>query len=437
VTKNSLSRNMSWNVLGGAGAKLLTPLFQIAIARILSPADYGSFAVAMAVVYLHDVFKDLGLNDAIIATYQSEQEISTLFTIQLITGVLSYLGVVLICVFIPELMGFGSETVGLLLVTTLVFLINPFIDPILTYFRIKHNYRFIAIRQFILALTSGIVGLVLAYLGFGGYSLAIGFVLGSMLSALYLFNMGGGPKIQLKIESLARLMATGKHLLAQRASGYLVSSGDTFLINAYLGAQSLGLYRMGHQIINLIPNSTFFLANQVLFSEFSSRAKLGEFDYIKKVYRRYAVLSGILLLLFSISVLLFGESIVSLFLGSKWLGIVDVLILLSAGLSTGFMSLPNIDLAKVFGFSHVYTIYGIVRGASTFLAVFVFARFGIEVAVIAWVSVNILSNLVNELIFFAYQRNISCFPIKLLLYLLNITWFIILSTHILPKNGYI
>ena len=83
---NQLRVNISWNVVGGAGARLLIPLFQLAIARFLSPPDYGAFAFAMAAVMLFDVFKDLGVGDVLIANSAKTADFSILFTLLIITS---------------------------------------------------------------------------------------------------------------------------------------------------------------------------------------------------------------------------------------------------------------------------------------------------------------------------------------------------------------
>jgi len=63
----NLLKNVSWNMAGGIGQKVVTPLFHLFIARLVLPEDYGDFAIAIAFMFFYDAIKDIGLTDAILA----------------------------------------------------------------------------------------------------------------------------------------------------------------------------------------------------------------------------------------------------------------------------------------------------------------------------------------------------------------------------------
>ena len=57
----STARQPAWNYLVFALSKSSTLLMTIVVARILSPTEFGIFALAILVVNLFDYVKDLGV----------------------------------------------------------------------------------------------------------------------------------------------------------------------------------------------------------------------------------------------------------------------------------------------------------------------------------------------------------------------------------------
>lgn len=429
MIRDKLLNNILWNTLGGAGAKLIAPLFQIAIARILSPSDYGYFAVVIAIVYLYDMVKDLGFTDSIVANFRSNQQVSAQFSVQFITSTVSIALLAAIHQYAASSQLIDPQITEMLLFTLVVIAINPIADSYTTFHRIHQNYQIIANRQLLFGLVSGCSGLLLALNGFGVYALLFGFILGHLLALVYLWYCTRELALRLDLTGFRLLFDSGKHIVVQRLSGYLVSHGDALIIAKFLGPQSLGLYRMAHQLVNILPTATFLYSNQVLFTEFAQRIRTGDFAYVESVYRKYTLLAGLGLLVFSVLVVFFSPFVIELILGPQWLSLPQYVGLLSAGLATSYMSLPNRDLARILGFTHVFTVYSIGRGVFTFCMVFVGAQWGIKEAVLGWLIAGVLANIVSEIIFHGRQSKISLVKIKVPLFAINIAWLVTLGFY--------
>ena len=61
------------------GGKFLGPVFQVLIARLLLPADFGVFAIALAWIAAFEIIKDWGLTHAILVRRGGKAELSLQF----------------------------------------------------------------------------------------------------------------------------------------------------------------------------------------------------------------------------------------------------------------------------------------------------------------------------------------------------------------------
>lgn len=431
---NQLRVNISWNVVGGAGARLLIPLFQLAIARFLSPHDYGAFAFAMAAVMLFDVFKDLGVGDVLIANSAKTADFSILFSLLIITSSSTFaLGLATLFV-MNAYIDLNWKEVAVVLVTVASILLSPINDSLATYYRSRQDYKLLGVRQLCVALTGGLVGLGAVTLGAGAVSLALGYFVSALGSAILLWSQPARPQMKISLKGVKAYLPTGRHLMVQRVSGFSVSTADLIIVKFWLGLQSLGVYRLAHQLNNLFPMSSIFLVSQVMFTEFAKRFKNGDIQAIKVLYRNYAVLSGLVLLTFSVLVYLAADRFILLLLGEDWRDASVIFALLSCSLPTSYISAVNVELSKVFGFAKAYTMYGVIRGVGTLVAVWFAAGFGLVYIGFAWSFCSVLGNLVNEAIFHSKQEYITFSFSRTVIYLSAVFWFAFVVSQSLPAQ---
>ncbi len=223
---------MTWNVLGNLAQKVINPIFQIFIARLLLPEEYGIFAIALSTIAFFDVFRELGLTQSIIVQQDEKviEKIRLQFTVQLFAGVVYYLILIAITPLLIQFFNIPDLKIILPLIGILFF-INSFIDPILTYYMKTNNFKTIALRQGFGAITMGSVGLSLAYLGYGVYALVISMLLAQMVIAIYLnISFEHNLKIRWRKNDFFQLFVLGKQLIIQNFAGCLIGQGDSFIL---------------------------------------------------------------------------------------------------------------------------------------------------------------------------------------------------------------
>ena len=412
-------RNIAWNITGNLGGKLINPLFQVLIARLLVPEDFGAYSIALAWLAIFEIGKDWGLTQAIVVRRGGTPEIALQFTIQLTTAIAFYSATLALTPLAIAWFSLPSLKIALPLVGLVAF-VSAVADPIVTRCFIAQRYRMLAIRQTVMPLGAGAVGLLLAHWGYGMYALIIGLLVGHVAGALALLaGERAGIRFNLDAKLTANLMPVAKHVVLQRLFGYLVTHADSFIVGRALGPQALGLYRMGNLLAFLVPTATAPQAQQVVFTELSA---LRDKDHMRIHYARFVNTAGTLLLGYAFLVYATAPTLVPAILGEQWRTCVPILQVFAAVVSVGFVTPLNVDISKILGFVGSYTYFAAARAVVTVTALIWAAQFSTMHVVTTWVVVGLASSFVNDVVFYCKQNIIRVTAAKLALTLAGWSW---------------
>lgn len=428
---SELKKHVSWNVFGNFGGKVLMPLFQILIARQLHPKHYGTFGVAMALVYFFDIVKDLGFTEAIIVE-RTESDISSQYTLQLIIAVIMYVLLILSAPFF-SIFYKNHEFMTVIPIIGIVFFIKAFIDPVTTLYLKKQKFKILAVRQVLFPVVFGISGYVLAKMGWGVYALVISTLL-SYVAVGVAFYIGNAEPMKLiwDIQSKKKLFELGKHILIQRLAGFGVNQADTFIIGKVLNMNDLGLYRTSSYIVNTVPNCVVSQTQQVLFTELS-RYK-DNMEYLNHRYQHFMRNAAIFLVIYMLLMCFVSPVLVPMVLGQQWRSIIPIIQIFSCGVVVCYMTGLNNDLSRILGFAPIYTKYTSLRSIFTLLFVFIMAFVSLKAAACAWVLSSLIAAVFNERIFYKNQNIIRINKTKIAVFAASFLWFVFIVASIYYKT---
>lgn len=416
---STFGRRVGWNVVGSTCGRLSASALQIIIARHLVPSDYGVFALAVAWMAFFDMVKDLGLSHSIIVDQEKGDHIALQFAVQLALAVVFYMVTLVSSPYMAEWLMLPDLHAVLPLMSLSMF-ISAVSDPLITRYLKAQRYQLLAVRQIIIPLVMGVVGVALAYHDYGAYALVVGSVCGYLVGAVWLVAADRRMVYPCWDRKLFdRLFQLGKHVLVQRVAGYLPTQGDSFIVGSLLGPVDLGNYRLGNQLAFLVPTIAASPMAQVVFTDVSEHR---DREHINRRYYQYVYMVGIAMLLYGVAGFFLAPDLVLLVLGSQWLEVVPVIQIFGVVMATGTMSMINADFAKVLGFAHVYTRFTIARSLVTLAAVLLAAKVSLEVVVATWVLSGMLANLVNDIIFYRMQDLIGLARGKVALIALAWAW---------------
>lgn len=162
-----------WTYLQQFSSQLINFIISLFLARLLLPEDFGTMGLIYVFITIGHVLIDSGLSLSLIRTKDlNEDDYTTVFIANVIISLLIYTLTFLIAPLISDFYHTGILT-NLLRVFALTFLITSFSTvqtAILTKGMMFKTQLFIAIPSLII---SGIVGITLAFLNFGVWSIVI------------------------------------------------------------------------------------------------------------------------------------------------------------------------------------------------------------------------------------------------------------------------
>lgn len=238
----------------------------IVMARLLSPSDYGITALPAVFMAIASVFQDSGMAGALIRKPQiEEKDYSTLFLYSIGMGAFMY---TLLFLFSPWIAHYFNTPilVPLIRVTALTFLWGPI--STVQYVILKRNLDFKTPTKIsiITKIISGIVGIVLAYMGYGLWSLVISGVLSSFLGLVIVaYAVKWYPKTGWSKESFRYLWNYGNKILVSSLLDTIYRNITPIFVAKYYSPTDLGIYNRARNyaimpsqnITGVIQNVTF------------------------------------------------------------------------------------------------------------------------------------------------------------------------------------
>ncbi|MDZ7725232.1 MAG: lipopolysaccharide biosynthesis protein [candidate division KSB1 bacterium] len=377
-----------WTGMAKMTMQLMLIAVQLVLARLLSKADFGIVGMAGLVTVAIGMVNDKGLGTSVIQKKTiRDSELSTMFWISLVFGLLLYL--VSFAASFPLSIFFRNDTVQpVISVIALGFVIGGFgIVPksILTR---EMAFKRLAIIEIISVSLSGIIAVTLAFLGWGVWSLVANVLLRDsfMVIALW-FACPWRPRLHYSHSEFKSFFQFSANVLSNDVMIYLVMNADITIVGRILGETALGLYTWALYMVKLPVQRISGIVAKVVFPAFSKVQ-----DGIQTFQRGYLrAMTYISLITFPILIILgvYAQEFILVFVTDKWINVVVPLQILipmamlkSVGTIKGSVLMavgrPDIELKwncfyllPLAGCVWLGTRWGIIGVAAAFTALYV------------------------------------------------------------------
>jgi len=318
MSKSSILHSIKWNYLGAVLKGVLQLTVLAAMARLLAPEEFGLMALALVTIKFGSYFADFGLAAAIQQKKNiNDSDIQASFWFSVFAGLLFSL----ITVLSAEPLANFFDAPKLAPVINLVAISFLLIGASATSVGLlKRNmqFKYLSIADTTTYLISnGVIGILLAYYGFGVYSLAIAY-----LSQLFMLFLAAYAKTRHSIRiNLNR--SDYKHVLTF-GGGYSVASFMTFigsnidhiLIGRFFPAAELGLWNRSRNIISMPSYNLLVSITGVLLPAYSKHQH--DAQNFKELYIKSLTIAGFILIPVAGGMFAAAPQLVDVLLGSNW-----------------------------------------------------------------------------------------------------------------------
>lgn len=317
LTDRTIS-GMLWNMSGAMAQAALQLAIVSVLARLLAPEDFGLVGAAVVVIEFCQIFTQIGVGPAIVQRSDlREEHVRAGFTLSLLIGVvfggLLYLAAPGLARFfrmenlspVVRVLALGYPLAGPTVVAESLLLRHMQFRKLVTVEVLSH------------ALSYGVVGILLAALGWGVWALVAAYVSQIGIRALGFFLVGSlGVGFSLDKTALRHLLTYGVGFSLARIANYAAVQGDNVVVGRWLGAGALGIYGRAYCFVSMPANLFGTVVDRVIFPAMAlvqnDRPKLAE------AYARATALVAMITLPLSAVLFALAPEIVRMLLGPHW-----------------------------------------------------------------------------------------------------------------------
>lgn len=375
--KKQTLKGTLWSVIERFSVQGVGFMVMIVMARILTPADYGLVGELTLFIMIAQSLVDSGFSQALIRKQdRSEVDNSTVFYFNIIVGIFLY-GVMFFCA--PAIAKFYGEPplIPLTRVICLSMVINSFVVVQRALLTVKLDFRTQAKASLSAALTSGVVGIAMAYLGFGVWALA-GYQLTNLgVNMLLLwFYSRWRPSWLFSWSSFKELFSFGSKLAASGILGVIYQNSYLLIIGKLFKASDVGFYTRAFQFASFLPISATGVLQKVAYPVLCRMQD--EDERLQQTCQKFLRFTGFIVFPLAFGLAALAVPLIVVVLKEKWEFAAYLLQILCFALMWDPIHRLNLLLLQVKGRSDLFLKLDIVKKCIFVVVIVVTAFIGLK-----------------------------------------------------------
>ena len=313
-----------WKFAERIGAQLVSVVVSIILARLIAPSEYGIIPLVMVFITIANIFVDSGFGSALVQKKDADNiDFSTVLFFSFSFSVLLYFIVFLVAKPISNFynMPILCPVIRTISVTVIFKAINSVQQA--------YVYRKMIFQKFFYAtiigtITSGIVGVIMAYCGCGVWALVFQVLINSIMDTIILqLLIDWKPIMVFSFERLKVLFAYGWKILIQGFVLQLYANLRSLIIGKIYTPEDLAFYTKGNQFPDLISTNVDTSISTALFPTMAK--KQDDIQIVKEIARRTTQITSFIMNPILIGLAIIADTFIELVIGTNWLPAVPYL----------------------------------------------------------------------------------------------------------------
>lgn len=358
--KKKTVNGVIWSAIDRFSTQGIQFVFSILIARLLMPSDYGVIAMLGIFLAVSNTFIDSGFGTALVQkANRTETDFSTVFYFNIVVAIIFY---ALLWLASPYIASFYNipmlKDVTRVVALTLVFSALGGIQN--AKLSIAINFKTRAIISLISALSTGFMGLYLAYRGYGAWALVFQMVFSSLLNTILLWCfVRWMPSLVFSWQSFRQLFSFGSKLLASALLDTIYNNVYTLVIGKVYSSSSLGLYSRASGLAQYPSSNITGVLQSVTFPVLCSIQN--DEERLADAYKRFIRMSAFVVFPLMIGLASVAEPFIRVVLTDKWEGAIYLLQIVCFSMMWYPIHAINLNILQVKGRSDYFLKLEIIK----------------------------------------------------------------------------
>ena len=426
-----------WSAIDRLSQQGALLFFNIILARLLMPEDFGVIGMLSIFIVISQSFVDSGMGAGLIQkNNRSEIDFSTVFVFNFCVSIVIYI----ILFFLSPLIADFFNRHELIIITRVLglnIIINSLAIVQRSILTIELNFKKFSKVNLISLIISGICAVYFAKLGYGVWALVIqNLVMSTVSVLLFWLNSTWGFSIKFSLRSFKQLFSFGSNLLI--AGLYSTSLNEVYnvTIGKYYSAQLLGYYTNAKKISDITSDMVSSILLQVTFPILATLQN--DKERLVEIYKRLIRTTTFLILPLMTLIALLADPIIRLLLTDKWESSIPLLQLLCFARIVTPISVVNLNILKAIGRSDLFLKVDLVKFPFIITILIFTIPFGLTAILIGSVFTSVIAFFINTYIpgklygYGAFEQLKDMFPVFLSTIFMAITVFFI--TYFIDNN---
>ena len=361
-SKSRVLKSFAWSFMERIGVRFVNLLVQIVLARILDADAFGVIAILLVVVNVADSIAMSGLGMALVQGDDiTEESFSTAFWLSLGLSGIIYL---ILFVGAPVMSSFYSmpTLATYMRVLSLVVLFDGINSIQRAYLQKNMDFKRLFVTNTISALTSGVIGVVMAIMGLGVWALIWQTLSQAICVCLVLlFVVPWKPALVFNRSIAGGLFSYGWKICATSILNVFYTGISDLILGRTCSSSDLGMYSQGRKWPNAVITLVTNALQNVLFPAFAELKN--DMEAFRHAARK-ALVAGTFIAVPAVTCFaVVAEPLIAILLTEKWLPAKRIFQMLCISNAVLIIQLVNLRAYMALGASGFYLRIQIVKVA--------------------------------------------------------------------------
>lgn len=393
--KHKTIHAMSWSFVEVVAQKGVQFVIGIVLARLLFPEQFGLIGMLTIFMAVAQTFLDSGFGAALIQKREiTKTDTCSIFYFNILVGLIA---AGLLCLVAPWIAAFYKQPTltPLMRALSLTIVINSFGMIQNTILIRQINFKTLTKVSLIAGALSGIIGITLAALGYGVWSLVVQQVSSALFSVICLWSFNPWrPALIFSFKALREMFGFGSRLLFSGLLNQIFNNIYLVVIGKLFSAADLGYFTRASSLNDLPSQTLSGMVGRVTFPVFSTIQ-----DDPARMKRGLEKALTILVLVnfpMMIGLAVTARPLVLVLLTEKWAACVPYLQLLCVAALLFPMHLMNLNILQALGRSDLFLRLEIIKKILIVINIAITWRWGILAMIYGMIVTSIIGYYLNS-----------------------------------------
>lgn len=358
--KSKAVKGVGWSFADNIFNQGITFLVGLVLARLLTPEEYGLIGIIMIFISVFNSIVDSGFSSALIRKNNvKDEDYNTVFITNMSISVVLFL---VMFVSAPLIARFFNQPLltPLTQVMSSVLIINAFAIIQRTILIKNVDFKTQTKISLIASVVSGVVGIIMATVGYGVWSLVGQQVVRQLINSALLWTWAKWyPKIQFSIQSFKELFGFGWKLLVSGLIDTLWKEIYQVIIGKCYSPVTLGQYTRAHQFGAIFSTNLTSIVQRVSYPVLSQIQD--DSERLKSGYKRVIKVTMLVTFGCMLGLAAIAKPMIITLIGEQWLPAVPFLQIICLQMMLYPLHAINLNMLQVQGRSDLFLKLEIIK----------------------------------------------------------------------------